>query len=112
MTSGRSLSSSDSAARSAAFSTGTSSTWSKSAITTGDFASSTMAASSALGRRKETGCGVSRAVALRKQRPGTTTVAVRTTAQPVLPQPHWGMVGPEMEDAERELSDTAATEEE
>jgi hypothetical protein len=42
-----------------------------------------------------------RAVTLHRQSEGTVTLAIRTATQPTLPRPHWGMVGPEMEEAER-----------
>lgn len=42
----------------------------------------------------------SRAVALYREKPGTTTIAVRIAGQPAIPQASWGMVGPEIEEAE------------
>lgn len=42
-----------------------------------------------------------RAVALHREKAGTTTIAVRIAGQPAIPQASWGMVGPEIEEAER-----------
>jgi hypothetical protein len=42
-----------------------------------------------------------RAVELHKEDAGVATVALRSSAQPALPQPHWGIVGPEVEEAAR-----------